>query len=104
MLELILKEKKMQGYSWEKLARNLPVTGNALRIAFSRKSVDKAYLEVICNQLNIKLEQDEQLKEPEPNTSHGLIEANKNLIEANKNLTEANKSLSNTLEILSKKL
>jgi hypothetical protein len=52
-LELILKEKKIKGFSWKKLAENLPISGDSLRIAFKRESVDSVYLEKICDLLDL---------------------------------------------------
>lgn len=63
ILNQILREKKLKGFSWSKLAESLPISGDSLRIAFTRKSVDETYLEVICKELDIKNEHNE-LNEP----------------------------------------
>ena len=52
-LDAILKAKKVAGISWEQLAEELPITANAIRVAFSRKSVDDAYLEILEKHLGI---------------------------------------------------
>ncbi len=39
--------------SWEKLAENLPISGNSLRIAFSRNSVNQIYLDEIAKVLGL---------------------------------------------------
>jgi hypothetical protein len=49
----ILKIKKTKGFSWNKLAENLPVTGEALRVSFVRNSVDEEYLKEIYKVLNV---------------------------------------------------
>lgn len=49
----ILKIKKTKGFSWNKLAENLPITGEALRVSFVRNSIDADYLEEICKVLGI---------------------------------------------------
>lgn len=57
-LENILKERRLQGVTWDELAEELPIKGNALRTAFTRKSVSDAYLEVIEKKLGIQYEPD----------------------------------------------
>lgn len=52
----ILKIKKIKGFSWNKLAKNLPITGEALRVSFVRNSVDAEYLKEIHKVLNIDAE------------------------------------------------
>lgn len=52
----ILKIKKTKGFSWNKLAENLPVTGEALRVSFVRNSVDEEYLKEIYKVLNVNAE------------------------------------------------
>lgn len=54
LIELILKEKKMKRISWNALAENLPISGEALRVSFVRKSVDKDYISEICKLLNLQ--------------------------------------------------
>lgn len=46
-LERILLEKKKQGKKWNEFAKDLNITGEALRIAFKRESVDDVYLKHI---------------------------------------------------------
>lgn len=53
VLEEIKKVRKLKGISWKKLAYDLPISGNALRIAFTRGRVNDAYLDIICNSLGI---------------------------------------------------
>ncbi len=53
-LELIIKERKKQGITWEELSDGLPIAGNSLRVAFTRKSVDEVYIEHVESKLNIK--------------------------------------------------
>lgn len=69
IMETILKERKTQGVSWNELAKDLPISGNGLRIAFSRNSVDEFYLKAICERLGINFTQNEQedniFREPE---------------------------------------
>lgn len=74
-LDLILKEKKLNKLSWDKLAENLPVTGEALRIAFKRGSVDDVYLSAIEAALNISKDVDSNKKS---NISNDLLNTNGN--------------------------
>lgn len=53
-LKEIEKSKKLQGVTWSSLANLLPISGEALRIAFKRKSVQTEYLDVLENELKIK--------------------------------------------------
>lgn len=46
----------LQGVSWEELAKNLPIGGNALRIAFKRNNVRKIYLDEIRKVLKIEVD------------------------------------------------
>lgn len=57
-LKQIEKVRKLKGVSWNTLAENLPISGNALRIAFTRNSVDEVYLSEIRKVLEIN--EDEQ--------------------------------------------
>ena len=50
----VLKAKKMQRKTWNELAETLPITGDALRVAFSRDSVDDIYLNQLRKVLNIE--------------------------------------------------
>ena len=52
-LENILKERKLKGLTWKQLAEDLPIDGNSLRIAFTRKKVDPVYLSHIEEVLKI---------------------------------------------------
>lgn len=74
-LDLILKEKKLNKLSWDRLAENLPVTGEALRIAFKRGSVDDVYLSAIEAALNISKDVDSNKKS---NISNDLLNTNGN--------------------------
>lgn len=70
LLEQILRERKIQGISWEKLAEGLNIKGASLRIAFSRESVDDYYLELLAKKLGIaQTEQIVQESEPIYNTN-----------------------------------
>ncbi|WP_324069878.1 MAG: S24 family peptidase [Flavobacterium sp.] len=53
LTEKIYKEKKMQRVSWNTLAENLPISGEALRVSFVRDSVDENYLNEVCKKLKI---------------------------------------------------
>lgn len=53
LIEKIYKEKKMQRVSWNDLAENLPISGEALRVSFVRESVDENYLNEVCKKLKI---------------------------------------------------
>lgn len=63
-LEKILEQRKMQGKTWDQLASNLPIKGNALRTAFTRKSVSDVYLKEIEQVLGLS-ETVNELAEPE---------------------------------------
>lgn len=54
IFKTILKERKLQGISWDKLSEGLPIQGNSLRVAFERGSVDETYIEHIKNILKIQ--------------------------------------------------
>lgn len=58
----ILKTKKMQGLSWNQLAEGLPISGNGLRVAFSRGTVNTIYIDFIVKKLNLKSVQNKQNK------------------------------------------
>ena len=64
----IFKYKKEHKLSWNALAECLPITGDSLRIAFNRDSVDEYYIDTIKKHFNIgdKKEHTEQ-KEAEIN-------------------------------------
>lgn len=53
-MEDILKIKKLSKLTWDDLAKNLPITGNALRVSFTRNSVDQVYLEQIRKDLKVQ--------------------------------------------------
>jgi len=53
ILDKIRKSKKMSGKTWAQLAEGLPITGNALSVAFNRNRVDDGYIEIICENLDI---------------------------------------------------
>ncbi|WP_127846162.1 XRE family transcriptional regulator [Psychroflexus aestuariivivens] len=76
-LEYILKNKKLKGYSWDDLSKDLPISGNGLRLAFNRGSVKKEYLEVIKNIIFSKSEQNAQ------NTQSVVSDKEVNYIENN---------------------
>jgi phage repressor protein C with HTH and peptisase S24 domain len=50
-IELIQKQRKKLGITWNELAEGLPIAGNSLRIAFGRKSVDEVYLDHVENKI-----------------------------------------------------
>lgn len=52
-LEIIRRERKIKGLTWNQLAEELPIDGNSLRIAFSRNKVDPIYLDVVEKKLEI---------------------------------------------------
>ncbi len=52
-IEIILRERKRLGYTWDKLSEGLPIAGNSLRVAFSRNSVDEVYLEHVESVLGL---------------------------------------------------
>ena len=54
IFKTILKERKLQGISWDKLSEGLPIQGNSLRVAFERGSVDDTYIEHIKKILRIQ--------------------------------------------------
>jgi hypothetical protein len=56
-LDRILNKRKLSGITWNELAENLPVTGEALRIAFKRGNVQKEYLNIIESKLDNKQNQ-----------------------------------------------
>ena len=56
-LKIILEQRKKQGITWDELAKELPIQGNSLRIAFERNSVDDIYIKHIQNVLNAQKEQ-----------------------------------------------
>jgi hypothetical protein len=60
-LDHILNKRKLSGITWNELAENLPVTGEALRIAFKRGNVQKEYLNIIESKLDNK--QNQQVNE-----------------------------------------
>ena len=43
-IDLIVKQRKMLGLTWDYLAEGLPIAGNSLRIAFKRRAVGEVYL------------------------------------------------------------
>jgi hypothetical protein len=52
-LKEINAQRKIQGLTWEDLAKGLPITGNALRMALvDRKNVQPEYLSIIRQNLN----------------------------------------------------
>jgi hypothetical protein len=53
ILDKIKKSKKMSGKTWAQLAEGLPISGNALSVAFNRNRVDNGYIEIICENLDI---------------------------------------------------
>ena len=53
ILNKIRKSKKMNGKTWAQLAERLPISGNALSVAFNRNRVDDGYIEIICENLDI---------------------------------------------------
>lgn len=65
----VLRYKKLSGVTWDKLAETLPISGNALRLAFKRKSVDEFYLNEIIDKFKLNnnehIVQNEIVSEPE---------------------------------------
>lgn len=52
-LDIIAKERKLKGLTWDDLAKGLPINGNALRMAIvERKKVHPEYLPIIRQNLN----------------------------------------------------
>ena len=43
-IDLIVKQRKMLGLTWDYLAEGLPIAGNSLRTAFKRQAVGEVYL------------------------------------------------------------
>jgi DNA-binding transcriptional regulator YiaG len=43
-IDIIVKQRKMLGLTWDYLAEGLPIAGNSLRIAFKRRSVGEVFL------------------------------------------------------------
>ena len=52
-LDHIRKAKKINGKTWDDLCKGLPINGNALRVAFSRDSVDEDFLQIIEENLGL---------------------------------------------------
>lgn len=52
-LKRILSQKKITGLNWNDLAKGLSITGDGVRAAFKRGSVDEAYLDVIESNLRL---------------------------------------------------
>lgn len=52
-IDRILKEKKIKGFKWDEIAKGLPISGNGLRVAFARSSVDEIYLDIVESNLGI---------------------------------------------------
>jgi transcriptional regulator with XRE-family HTH domain len=53
-IEKIKQERKLKGLKWNDLAEGLPVTGEAVRVAFYRNSIDPLYLEKIEENLGLR--------------------------------------------------
>lgn len=71
IIEQIKKAKKIKGFTWDKLSEGLPISGNALAVAFNRNSVDKTYLEFICEKLDIDYSNEINVsKEPDSSYDH----------------------------------
>lgn len=52
-LDKVLKYKKLSGITWDEMAETLPISGNALRLAFKRNSVDEFYLSEIISKYGL---------------------------------------------------
>lgn len=80
LIEKIYKEKKMQRVSWNDLAENLPISGEALRVSFVRESVDENYLNEVCKKLKINTynkKEDENIETvEEPTTNYYYPDVN----------------------------
>lgn len=72
ILKRIADERKLKGLTWSELAAGLPVTGEALRVAFKRGKVQPEYLSTITNNLNGQNEQREEIKNP-PNSMEDIL-------------------------------
>lgn len=53
-LNKIKAEKKLQKKTWDDLSKGLEVSGEAIRLAFYRNSINDAYLDIIEQNLGIK--------------------------------------------------
>ncbi len=69
MYKDILKAKKMSGLSWDKLAEDLPITGDSLRISFSRQTTDVEFIGEIVKKIRAKLKGTKHEKLPLPSFS-----------------------------------
>lgn len=52
-LDRVLKARKLNGMTWEELAEGLPISGQGVRVAFTRKKLHEDYLEAIENKLGL---------------------------------------------------
>lgn len=63
-LQELAKQRKLMGITWNELASQLPITGDGLRLAFKRGSVDEDYLSIIKLRLISEQKRIEGLNEP----------------------------------------
>lgn len=64
-LDRILRERKVKGLKWAELSEGLSISGEGLRVAFTRKSVDEAYLDHVEKKLGLKPTEPTNKKPPE---------------------------------------
>lgn len=80
LIDKIYREKKMQRVSWNDLAENLPISGEALRVSFVRESVDENYLNEVCKKLKINTYNEKEDKKietvEEPTTNYYYPDVN----------------------------
>lgn len=80
LIDKIYREKKMQRVSWNDLAENLPISGEALRVSFVRESVDENYLNEVCRKLKINTYNEKEDKKietvEEPTTNYYYPDVN----------------------------
>ncbi|PTX43458.1 hypothetical protein C8P64_1986 [Christiangramia gaetbulicola] len=61
----VKQERKLKGLRWADLAKDLPISGEGIRIAFYRNSVDPLYLDKIEETIGLKksTQKEENIKE-----------------------------------------
>lgn len=69
----ILKAKKLKGVDWDELAKVLPISSGGLRAAFSRGSVNDAYLCELEKVLGINQPVEDESNETQKNTLEDII-------------------------------
>ncbi len=73
-IKLILDERIKLGKTWEELSEGLPISGNSLRMAFTRNSVNKVYLEHVESKLKINTETQHKNTKNTLTTSNSFLE------------------------------